>query len=98
MNDWGNTRTRRRSSWLCPHRKIESIPAVESLDDILNVSGLDGIIVGPNDLSFSMGCPNQYNRTEFQEMVAGIIKMAREKGISAGCHSLGGLQIVSQSI
>jgi 4-hydroxy-2-oxoheptanedioate aldolase len=35
---------------------VESAEAVASLDDTLAVDGVDGIYVGPRDLSFSLGC------------------------------------------
>ena len=41
--------------------QIEHIEAVENLEAILNTEGIDGIIVGPYDLSASMGVPGQYH-------------------------------------
>jgi 4-hydroxy-2-oxoheptanedioate aldolase len=35
---------------------VESAEAVASLDDTLAVDGVDGIYVGPRDLSFALGC------------------------------------------
>ena len=35
---------------------VESAEAVASLDDTLTVDGVDGIYVGPRDLSFALGC------------------------------------------
>src|SRR3954451_22047251 len=34
---------------------IETVEAMENLDDILSVKGLDAVYVGPSDLSISMG-------------------------------------------
>ena len=34
---------------------IESVPAIENLDKILDVNGIDAIFVGPNDLTISLG-------------------------------------------
>jgi 4-hydroxy-2-oxoheptanedioate aldolase len=65
---------------------IESVPAVERLDAILAEPGLDGIIIGPHDLSLSLGLPERYRHPHFEDVVRHIITSAREKGLSAGIH------------
>ena len=49
---------RNRKHWLLVN--IESQPAIDQLDAILDVPGLDGILIGPHDLSCSLGIPEQY--------------------------------------
>jgi len=49
---------------------IETIEAVENLDDILQVEGLDGIFIGPMDLASSMGHLGQAAHPEAQEQIA----------------------------
>lgn len=39
---------------------IESVPAMEALDEILEVEGVDAILIGPHDLSCSLGIPALY--------------------------------------
>ncbi len=68
---------------------IESRAGMEALDDILDVPGLDGIVIGPNDLSFSLGKPNDYDNDEFNQAVITILKKARAKKIAAGIHYMG---------
>lgn len=70
---------------------IESVPAVENLDEILAVPGIDAILIGPHDLSVSMGIPEQYTLPEFDEMVRHIITKARKANIGAGIHFSTGL-------
>lgn len=65
---------------------IESRTAVENLDELLNVPGLDGVIIGPHDLSVNMGLPEQYEHPDFENMVGEIISKARGKKLSAGIH------------
>jgi len=65
---------------------IESVPAMERLDSILAEPGLDGIIIGPHDLSLSLGLPERYHDPHFEDVVEHIITSAREKGLSAGIH------------
>ncbi|KUF09846.1 HpcH/HpaI aldolase family protein [Pseudoponticoccus marisrubri] len=47
--------------------QIESPQAVAALDDILALSRLDGLFVGPNDLSASMGLFRQFDAPAFVE-------------------------------
>ena len=66
---------------------IESVPAIEALDEILSVAGVDAVIVGPHDLSCSLGIPEQYRHARFEEAVRTIIQQARSRGIGAGIHA-----------
>ncbi len=65
---------------------IESVPALERLDQILAVPGVDGVIIGPHDLSVSLGVPEQYNHPRFEEAVAGIISKVNQKNLAIGIH------------
>jgi len=66
---------------------IESVPAIEALDEILAVPGLDGVLVGPNDLSCSLGIPTQYDHPDFEKAMGVIISKARAKNIGVGIHN-----------
>jgi 2-keto-3-deoxy-L-rhamnonate aldolase RhmA len=70
---------------------VESVPAVEALDEILAVPGLDGVLIGPHDLSCSLGIPEQYEHPLFEETVRTIIERARSKQIGAGIHFWGSI-------
>lgn len=65
---------------------IESVPAIERLDRILAEPGLDGVIIGPHDLSISLGLPEQYHNPKFEDVVGEIISKVREKGLGVGIH------------
>jgi 2-keto-3-deoxy-L-rhamnonate aldolase RhmA len=65
---------------------IESRPAMDCLGDILNVPGLDAVLVGPHDLSCSLGIPEQYANPAFLEAVDEIIRRAREHKVGVGIH------------
>lgn len=65
---------------------IESVPAIEALDSILAVPGLDAVQIGPHDLSNSLGVPEQYTHPCFVEAVDTIITKARAAGVGAGIH------------
>ena len=65
---------------------IESVAAVKALDQILEVPGIDGIFVGPNDMSISLGSPDQYDHPDYRNTVKGIIDKAAAKGIPTLVH------------
>ena len=65
---------------------IESTAAVNRLDEILDVSGLDGVYVGPNDLALSLGGRPGDGRTAsiVEELQAKVATTARSRGRLAG--------------
>ncbi len=65
---------------------IESKPAVDSLRELLSVPGLDGVIIGPHDLSCSYSIPEEYTNTKFDEIVNQIIQECKKQNIGIGIH------------
>lgn len=65
---------------------IESVAAVENLENILAVPGIDGIFVGPNDMSITMGIPNQYNHPDYEAMLRYIISVCEGHGVPVLIH------------
>jgi 4-hydroxy-2-oxoheptanedioate aldolase len=65
---------------------IESVPALENLHDICSVRGLDAVLIGPHDLSCSLGIPEQYDHPRFDEAVRSIFQIARQHQLGAGIH------------
>ena len=65
---------------------IESVPAIENLEHILEVPGIDAVLIGPHDLSVSMEIPEEYSHPKFDKAVRTIIETARAKGVGAGIH------------
>jgi 4-hydroxy-2-oxoheptanedioate aldolase len=71
---------------------IESVPAMSALDEILAVPGLDGVLIGPHDLSCSLGMPERYDHRDFLNACEIIFRKARAAGIGAGIHFWGGIE------
>lgn len=65
---------------------IESVPALERLESLLAVKGLDAVFIGPHDLSISLGIPEQYDHPVFEEAVRKIIRISRKNGLAVGIH------------
>ena len=65
---------------------IEHINAIEKLGDILQVEGLDAILIGPYDLSASMGVTAKFEEQKFLDIMRIIKDMADEAKIPCGVH------------
>lgn len=66
--------------------QIEHQDALDQLDSIFSVPGVDGFIIGPYDLSCSMGIPGEFKRSEFKEAVNRILSTGLRMGCPAGLH------------
>lgn len=64
--------------------QIEHIEAVRNLDEIVKVPGIDAFIVGPCDLSGSMGVLGQVNRPEVKKAMDEVAAKAKAAGIPFG--------------
>ena len=64
--------------------QIESKSAVDSIKKIVSNSNLDGIMIGPYDLSGSLGVPGQKFHPLVKEAEGKVIKACKDKGISCG--------------
>lgn len=65
---------------------IEHIQAVENLEDILSVKGLDAILVGPYDLSASMGMVANFEAIEFVEIIGKVRSLCAKHQVPCGLH------------
>jgi 4-hydroxy-2-oxoheptanedioate aldolase len=65
---------------------IETHEALENLEQILSVPGLDAVFVGPSDLGQSLGHGPGTDRSELElvEAINGVLAAAREHGLAAG--------------
>lgn len=66
--------------------QVEHIEAVNNLEDILAVEGVDGFIVGPYDLSGSLGVPGQFDHPRVIEALARVRRVSLETGALSGFH------------
>lgn len=66
--------------------QIEHIEAVHNLEDIINTPGIDGTIVGPYDLSGSMGKPGKYDEPDVVEALEKIKQVCKQNNFPLGFH------------
>jgi 4-hydroxy-2-oxoheptanedioate aldolase len=68
---------------------IETAQALDNLDEILSVEGLDAIYIGPSDLSLALGCAPLFDDVEpkVAEAIDHILARAKAHGVVAGIHN-----------
>ena len=66
--------------------QIEHIDAVKNLEKILTVEGVDGFIVGPYDLSASMGRPGDLDCPEMKSVLKKIVEVSSRIQKTSGFH------------
>jgi 2-dehydro-3-deoxyglucarate aldolase/4-hydroxy-2-oxoheptanedioate aldolase len=66
--------------------QIETRQALENLEEILSVKGVDAVLVGPNDLSISLGYPGHPDHPVVQESIQRIIQVCQAHRVTAGIH------------
>ena len=69
---------------------LETAEALDDLDAILTVEGLDGVYVGPTDLSLSLGRSDPTDRDHMQAVISSVITRAVAAGMPVGVHAPSG--------
>jgi len=66
--------------------QIETTVALERIDELLAVAGVDAVLIGPADLSVSLGVPGQFEHPAFVATVERILESCRRHGVTPGVH------------
>ena len=66
--------------------QIEHIDAVNNIDEILSVKGIDATFIGPYDLSSSMGIPGQLTHPDVVAAKERVLQATLVHGLTAGIH------------
>lgn len=66
--------------------QIETVTAIENLEKILRVKGFYGTMIGPYDLSGSLGKLGKFNSKEFKSTILKYEKISKKYNKFIGCH------------
>jgi 4-hydroxy-2-oxoheptanedioate aldolase len=69
---------------------VETAAALEDLDAVLAVEGLDGVYVGPGDLGLALGLASAGDRPRLREVVAAVVARAVAARVPVGVHASSG--------
>ena len=67
---------------------IESEKGIDELEEIVKLRGLNGILIGPYDLSASLKITGKFDHPKFKARVNQIIKICKKNKITIGCHNV----------
>lgn len=60
--------------------QCETVGALECIEEIAATEGIDGIFIGPFDLSISMGIPGEFSNPIFQDAIKRVLKACHDAG------------------
>jgi 2-dehydro-3-deoxyglucarate aldolase len=66
--------------------QIEHVDAVKNLKEILATDGVDGFIVGPYDISGSLGIPGEFENPKFKKIIKEVIDVVKNSKKPGGFH------------
>jgi len=66
--------------------QVESVEAIEDLANTVRVPGIDATMVGPNDLSISLGLPGEFDHPMFLDALKRIAGICGPSPVTAGVH------------
>ena len=66
--------------------QIEHINAVNNIEKIIKVDGIDGALIGPYDLSASMGFPGKFDEIKFKAAIKKVTDVCKANNFPSGFH------------
>ena len=66
--------------------QIERKRAIEDIDQLVSVKGVDAVLIGPNDLSISLGVPGQQDHPLMVEAIQEVVDACQRHNVASGIH------------
>jgi 2-dehydro-3-deoxyglucarate aldolase/4-hydroxy-2-oxoheptanedioate aldolase len=66
--------------------QIETQAALDRRDELISVPGVDAVMVGPADLSISLGIPGQFEHPKLIDAIEKIIESCQKHKVAPGIH------------
>jgi 2-keto-3-deoxy-L-rhamnonate aldolase RhmA len=67
--------------------QIETKRAFEACDELLSVQNIDAVMVGPVDLSISLGIPGQFDNPLLIDIIEKVADSCRRHGVAPGIQN-----------
>jgi 4-hydroxy-2-oxoheptanedioate aldolase len=75
---------RRAHEELCVLVQVETQAALDNIDAICGIEGIDGVFIGPADLHASMGYPGEIANPKVKPLIDDAIRRIRKRGCAPG--------------
>ncbi len=75
--------------------QIETREAIENVDAIIATEGIDVGLIGPNDLSISLGIPDQLDSEIMTQAIEKVVETAKRRGKASGIH-IGNVDLIKK--
>jgi len=66
--------------------QIEKKVAIENIEKLIAPGEIDGVIIGPYDLSISLGIPEDFTNELYIQSIEKVIAACKKRGIPSGIH------------
>ena len=66
--------------------KVESATGIDDIEEIAAVPGLDAILIGPGDLSATLGIPGQTGHPDVTDCIERMLAAAKKNDVAGGPH------------
>lgn len=93
-SDYGTVSTEETSNFMARANEntltiaqIETAPAIAHIEAIAAVPGIDALLIGPNDLSISLGCPGDLLGEVVDKAIGKVARAAADHGKIFGLHA-----------
>jgi 2-keto-3-deoxy-L-rhamnonate aldolase RhmA len=67
--------------------QIETVKALDARDELLSVANIDAVMVGPVDLSISLGVPGEFEHPNMIDAIDKVIESCRKHGVAPGIQT-----------
>ena len=82
------------NQYICVIVQVEHVDAVDDIDTIVAVSGLDAVFIGPYDLSASLGKPGQVEDPQVQQAIERIREACLSAGVGLGIFGIDAAAVI----
>lgn len=67
--------------------QIERVRAIERIEDLISVKGVDVALIGPQDLSISLGAPGEHKHQKIVDAIRKVVDACEKHGVVSGIHT-----------
>jgi 4-hydroxy-2-oxoheptanedioate aldolase len=67
--------------------QIETVGAIDEIEDIARLDGLSGLLVGPADMAAAMGHIGNPMHEQVQETISQVLSVCKKAGVAAGIYA-----------